>query len=215
MTWLVTGLSIPLILGALYLLLRKQRLTVTQFAFICVAVLALIAVSIRLIPQFSWLLAVILPILLRRLPNLMGLLNHFPGSANRASDHSRVQTPWFEMELDHVSGNLDGQILQGNFTHQKLSSLSLRQLLEIWSQPLDTESRQILQAYLDRCHAGWQAEESDDPVAGQGTMSREEALAILGLTGKPDDEEIIDAHRRLVQRLHPDRGRLKLSDKSA
>lgn len=37
-------------------------------------------------------------------------------------------------------------------------------------------------------------------------MSREEALAILGLDEGASDEQIIQAHRSLIQKLHPDRG---------
>ncbi|MEJ2178720.1 MAG: molecular chaperone DnaJ, partial [Gammaproteobacteria bacterium] len=39
-----------------------------------------------------------------------------------------------------------------------------------------------------------------------GKMSREEALQILGLSSNPSEQEIIQAHRRLIQNLHPDRG---------
>lgn len=39
-----------------------------------------------------------------------------------------------------------------------------------------------------------------------GAMSRERALEILDLSGHPDPDEIRAAHRRLIQRLHPDRG---------
>ncbi|MFU8817622.1 MAG: molecular chaperone DnaJ [Pseudomonadales bacterium] len=37
-------------------------------------------------------------------------------------------------------------------------------------------------------------------------MSRSEALEILGLGSQPTREEILAAHRRLIQKLHPDRG---------
>lgn len=44
-------------------------------------------------------------------------------------------------------------------------------------------------------------------AAGAGdAMSRERALEILDLGGSPGPEEIRAAHRRLIQRLHPDRG---------
>lgn len=41
---------------------------------------------------------------------------------------------------------------------------------------------------------------------GRPGMSREEALEILGLGPEARREEIQAAHRRLIQRLHPDRG---------
>lgn len=39
-----------------------------------------------------------------------------------------------------------------------------------------------------------------------GTLSREDALQILGLKDPCSKEEIIEAHRKLMQKLHPDRG---------
>jgi len=38
------------------------------------------------------------------------------------------------------------------------------------------------------------------------TMSREEALAILGLKTDATREDILQAHKRMMQKLHPDRG---------
>jgi len=43
-------------------------------------------------------------------------------------------------------------------------------------------------------------------AAGGETMNRRLALEVLGLSGNPSREEIIAAHRRLMQKLHPDRG---------
>jgi curved DNA-binding protein CbpA len=37
-------------------------------------------------------------------------------------------------------------------------------------------------------------------------MSRREALHVLGLEEDATDAAIIEAHRRLMQRVHPDRG---------
>ena len=37
-------------------------------------------------------------------------------------------------------------------------------------------------------------------------MSRDEARAMLGVAEDATREEIVKAHRRLIQRLHPDRG---------
>jgi hypothetical protein len=44
-----------------------------------------------------------------------------------------------------------------------------------------------------------------DATAGTH-MSRGEALRILGVADDASDEEIRDAHRRLILRIHPDRG---------
>ncbi len=47
---------------------------------------------------------------------------------------------------------------------------------------------------------------SSGPRPAKGAMSREEALSILGLKADASHEDIIAAHRRLMQKVHPDRG---------
>lgn len=39
-----------------------------------------------------------------------------------------------------------------------------------------------------------------------GEMSHDEALEILGLTRNANEAEIVAAHRKLIQKVHPDRG---------
>lgn len=48
--------------------------------------------------------------------------------------------------------------------------------------------------------------EQPRPESERGGMTRQEALDILGLTPDASREDIIGAHRRLMQKLHPDRG---------
>ncbi len=38
------------------------------------------------------------------------------------------------------------------------------------------------------------------------TMTREQALAILELTGNPTEDEVKAAHHRLMKKIHPDQG---------
>ena len=37
-------------------------------------------------------------------------------------------------------------------------------------------------------------------------MGKEEALAVLGLKTSATKEDIVEAHRRLMQKVHPDHG---------
>ncbi|MTW20782.1 molecular chaperone DnaJ [Allochromatium palmeri] len=54
--------------------------------------------------------------------------------------------------------------------------------------------------------ASGRAGQGAPPGSGSGALSEDEARAILGIDAKADAEAIRAAHRRLMQRLHPDRG---------
>lgn len=135
------------------------------------------------------------------------------GAGGGGSRRSTVRAAMFEMELDHDSGEMDGTVLTGPFEGRSLSDLSREDLLELLRQSdQDGESRALLEAYLDRRMAGWR----DDPQAdsgarhagatGAGPMTKEEAYQVLGLQPGAAPQDIREAHRRLMKRLHPDSG---------
>jgi DnaJ-domain-containing protein 1 len=74
----------------------------------------------------------------------------------------------------------------------------------------DPQSAAVLEAYLDRTRgAQWRQQDGGRgtaPPSNAAAMTRDEALAILGLARGASPEQIRDAHRRLMQRFHPDRG---------
>lgn len=80
--------------------------------------------------------------------------------------------------------------------------------------PLLIRSLPFLQKFLaDKAHAQafkqsqQQHHDSNSNLKqNNGEMSIEEALEVLGLETHPNKKSIIDAHRRLIQKLHPDRG---------
>ena len=71
----------------------------------------------------------------------------------------------------------------------------------------DADSVQLLDSYLQRRFAGEAPFGRQEASPGDGgAMSRKEALAVLGLQEGASTEEIVAAHRKLMQKLHPDRG---------
>ena len=116
------------------------------------------------------------------------------------------------MTLAHDTGDINGEVLEGQFKGQELNQLSLEELLQLLRECQDDEeSVALLQAYLDRVYADeWQQQAGtygqQQTTSGSGEVSREEALQILGLSSDSSEEEIIKAHRLLIQKLHPDRG---------
>jgi len=120
---------------------------------------------------------------------------------------SEVETAFLRMRLDHDSGEMDGTVLQGRYEGCGLRGLGLQELLELMNEcRSDRQSVAVLAAYLDRFHEGWR--ERQEPPSGQSSdgMNEDEARAVLGVGPDATREEIVQAHRRLMQRLHPDRG---------
>ncbi|MGI9384704.1 MAG: DnaJ domain-containing protein [Methyloligellaceae bacterium] len=143
-----------------------------------------------------------------------GGFGSFPGNASKtAGQQSRVRTAFFEMSLDHDTGDIGGHVLQGNFAGRDLGDLGRGELIALWSECSgeDAQSAQLLAAYLDRNQPGWREEVGDagaDQGAGGGgkRMTVDEAYEILGLAPGASANEIRSAHRTLMKKLHPDQG---------
>lgn len=134
---------------------------------------------------------------------------------------SQVRTRFLEMRLDHDTGQLDGRVLEGRYAGALLSQLDLAALKELLEDYRigDAQSASVLEAYLDRTRPNWREAENSQAAQDEqkssserrgptpsGRMTRAEALEILGLSEGADAQEIREAHRRLMQKLHPDHG---------
>jgi hypothetical protein len=123
---------------------------------------------------------------------------------------SRVRTAYFEMELDHDSGDMRGRIVAGQHHGAALEALDVKTLVGLLNE-IDEESRALLVAYLDRRDARWSEHAQGDaasgrPAASSGKMSEQEAYQILGLQAGASADDISHAHRTLMKKLHPDQG---------
>lgn len=113
------------------------------------------------------------------------------------------------MRLDPTTGAISGEIIEGPQAGSHLDQLSIEELMSLhaWYLQNDADSATLLKAYIEqRQESGWRAGHASDDASRRAGMSREEALEILGLNPGAHREQIIEAHRRLIQRLHPDRG---------
>lgn len=136
-----------------------------------------------------------------------------PGAAG--AQVSEIRTRFLLMRLEHGSGTMDGEVLDGPFAGRQLSDLVLNELLRMLElyRDQDGQSAAVLEAYLDRERGpDWRDQDQAGPGsagsarAASGPLSEAEALAILGLQPGADAAAIRAAHRRLMQKLHPDRG---------
>jgi len=137
------------------------------------------------------------------------------GGAGRAAPggRSEIRTRFLLMRLDHATGAMEGDVLEGPFAGRALGDLgldALLRMLELYRES-DAQSAAVLEAYLDReREPDWRDRYTGGPAgqggAGNGRLSESEAWSILGLEPGADAAAIRAAHRRLMQRLHPDRG---------
>lgn len=207
-------------------LLRQPSKVWLQFTVIGIG-LGLVALALT--GRLHW-LAALFGILLASARRLLGLINYTPllhrlftqfrgftrSSGPSPGSTSQVESRYVRMRLDHDTGAMDGEVLLGRHQGRRLSDLSERELAELLHecQAQDEESTALLQAYIDRAFGeDWYAksgsshrEDTQSDTPDSTNLSRAEAFEILGLNAQASREEIIEAHRRLIQKLHPDHG---------
>lgn len=215
----------PVLLAALVILVavgfgiawfrRANPSTVARRARIGLVLLAALGAGILLVLSVDF-----LPTLLPELFGLAGVL--ITGLIARALRHrasggfstpgqsqrTETRTEYLEAWIDHGTGDVGGRVTQGRFAGRLLDGLSEADLFVLHQECApDPASVRILEAYLTRRFGDdWRDRARPPPKGPTAAMGRAEALAVLGLAEGASDEEISAAHRRLIQRVHPDVG---------
>lgn len=202
--------------------MNKQELF-KLFAMVLLIAVAILALTGRL-HWITVVLAALVPLLRNAIPALVRLFPlfqhlHKTTQANRNSNPgqtSTVNTAYLALHLNHDSGELSGEVLQGLYAGKQLADLDQQQLQELleFYHTQDGESAQLLQAYISKRFGQQSNQQSNSQQDHQqrsrsshsGDISHEEALAILGLSEPYTKDDVIKAHRKLMQKLHPDRG---------
>lgn len=145
--------------------------------------------------------------------------DRFGGGPSRGQT-SDIETAWLAMWLDHDTGKMGGRVKQGSFSGAQLEQLPLDDLLKLRTELIaDDESVRLLDSFIERVHgqaaddgttdetdAGAGARDSGRYSTGSAGMSREEAWEVLGLSPGASVDDIKQAHRALMQKVHPDHG---------
>jgi len=209
-------------LGIVTILRRAPRYGKPFLLRVGVILAALLLFALAVSGRLHWLFALISGLLpfVGRLARWLGpLLRLYPlfrrsrpqgGPQPRAGQQSVVNSKRLRMSLDHASGAIEGCVTVGVYAGQTLEQLSLAQLRELYAacQRDDPEGVRLLDAYIQRHRDqqwhGTAPHQAD--AAAEGTMDDHEALAILGLKPGATRADILQAHKRLMSRLHPDKG---------
>ena len=209
--------------AVLYLMFRRVQTVPphkrrAEYIKLGLAVAAAIVVVLTITGRMHWLgiaatgllvaLRGLLPTLVRLFPLLASRMTQ-GASAQGQGQSSTVETAVLRMQLAHDSGDLQGEVLKGEYAGWRLADMDRQQLEElmVYCRNEDADSARLLDSYLQQRFPGegpfGQAQANND---SGGNMNRQEALAILGLAEGATEEEIVSAHRKLIQKLHPDRG---------
>ncbi len=212
--FLALGVIVAMVLGIGWflranpsILARGLRRALFAFAAVIVAMALIFAVRFlpELLPELAGLIGVLGTALLTRF-----LRKRTGGgfSSPKSSGRTEVRTTFLRAWIDHGSGEVGGAVLAGRFAGRTLESLTDDELLELLAEAAsDADSLRVLEAYLDRrLGADWRHARRQPPKTAKPDMTRQEALAVLGLAEGATADEIRAAHRRLIQRVHPDVG---------
>jgi len=123
---------------------------------------------------------------------------------------SRTLETW----IDRESGEITGRVMAGAYRGRGLESLSRTDCLRLNEYCLraDPEAARLLEGYLTSRFAGGASRakpagaQSRPPADVEGTMTRQHAYEVLGLAGVAGEREIVEAHRTLIKKHHPDHG---------
>ena len=211
-----------LILGSWYLRApagKRKQIRNRALIFGGLGILALLLVTGRLHPLFA-VVGALIPVAIRVM-SLLQVANQARafGNAFKSAQGpsprqtSEVRTRFLAMTLDHDTGAMRGAVREGPYAGRELDALSLDELLDLLSTCLaeDAQSASVLEAYLDREHPDdWRDRFDGEPATRaaptSGEMTVDEAREVLGVAPDASREDIIQAHRRLMQKMHPDRG---------
>lgn len=163
--------------------------------------------------QALWAMVLFGPMAWRWIQGIRAARTFARGGAASPGGATDVETTHLAMGLDHDSGRMFGRVKAGRFSGRELADLDLPLLLDLLAELAvqDPEGVPLLEAWLDRAHPEWReaARFHEAPPPGRapgGRMTREEALAVLGLAEGASEAEIRGAHRRLMRTAHPDQG---------
>ena len=120
---------------------------------------------------------------------------------------SETQTSELAMKLNHGTGQMTGTVLFGDFEGRDLDSLTDEELSTFYGSLQIEESKRLLEAYVARHRPHLNETSNDSNSQSDGAqMSVKRAADILGVEVSATKEDIVAAHRRLMDKLHPDKG---------
>ncbi len=205
----VTAVQVRRALVVLAVLLLVFLAATGRLHWLLALIGALVAAAVRLLPLLHY--APLLQRLWRQVRPQSARRQSETSVGSPGAERSTVESSFVRLWLDHTTGEIDGEVLAGTFKGHRLSELQRDELIRFYRdcRGADPDSAALLQSYLDRVYGEtWQSASGSETGTRPGPtpMTADEARQILGLGPGASRTEVMAAHRRLIQKLHPDRG---------
>jgi hypothetical protein len=227
--YLILGLAIlaGVLLAGRWFTTTDPKILVKSLKWVLFGVIGMVALFFLLTGRLAWAvfaLPALIPWLMRAraahrmFKTVSRMTSGWGGAA--ADQSSDVETRFLRMVMNHDSGRMSGKVIDGDYAGRDLAAMSLEELADLLQacRTEDQPSAQVLEAYLEREHPDWRdhvrdaaaedtgSGESRGPRRNGNSMTRAEALEVLGLESGAGVQEIKEAHRRLIAGIHPDHG---------
>jgi len=153
------------------------------------------------------------PLVLRFYPQIREILLKFGINTPAGPGSSLLRTATLSMTVDQTTGKMDGEIVAGEYRGSQLSALSIDEITRYhdFCRAQDPDALRLIEAYVKREHPDewhknsyWQSHRPSEKSTDD--MSVQEAQDVLGLSPGASKQEIAYAHRKLMSKLHPDKG---------
>lgn len=181
----------------------KQRKD-TIFKIVIGGIIAVVLLGL-VTGRMHWLGAVIaamIPLFRFGLGTAMRIL---PMWLSRSGGNAQFKTEHLDVQVAVQQGRVRGEVIKGLYAGQRIEDLSDEQLAELEEQYRERDKKSYYIIRVAR-HRSGSADHESTPPPSFADPAHEEALQILGLTGEPTRDQVIGAHRRLINKIHPDRG---------
>lgn len=205
------------LIGVIWWYLRKLRKLPPKEqkkAYWNVAVAALIAITLFAVftGRMHWLGGVIAGVFalgkmgIRYLPLLK-----FLGKSNLFGSPT-FSTPHIKAQVDLQTGDVTGEILSGPLQGKNIEALTDEELAELHTYYKDKDKRAFYLIYVvmqrrNTTNSGSSGGTNQQKTfVDAGDIALKEAEQILGLKDSYTKDDVVAAHRSLIQKLHPDRG---------
>ena len=156
---LAVALAVGLVLLVRWFVAAQPTTVIKFLRWTGLILLVLGGVFLAISGRLGWLLF-LLPVLLpwfMRARSAARMAKNFArmaagGRGTATGQTSQIETRFLRMNLNHDTGEMNGQVLDGRFAGRQLGDLSFDDLLTLYGEcaPLDEQSAQVLTASFDR-----------------------------------------------------------------